>query len=423
MSQPSHIKHPDEFDALSVSVLESPYDFYRSLRQHEPVYQIPGTNWYTISCHQDITDITLNTDDFSSNLTSIIMSGPNGEPTELERPQLDVGPCDVLAIADPPIHKPQRRLGQKALSMRFVQSLEPTIRTQANQILDRFIESGECDWVQEFAKEIPMTISLSLAGFPVDDWLQVKQWSDKAIELLSGINTADTFEDNVVSAGAMYDYTEKHYYKVKDNPGDNFTSALIEATKEKVEPLSEREAISMIFQMLIAGSDSTANTIGNTVKVLAENIEIQRQLRQDPNLINNFIEEVLRLETPFMGHFRQTKKDVTIAGKPIPKGARIMLMWASANRDETVFENPDSIDLNRNMKQAKHYAFGYGIHQCLGAHLARTEIRITLEELLKRTEYIEINVSKPVPDHIPSVFIRELHHLPISFKQNTTNKK
>jgi cytochrome P450 len=419
--QSSQTPRPESFDALSNTVLESPYEFFCSLREHAPVYQIPGTNWFTVSRYQDVLDITLNTDDFSSNLTSIIMNGPNGEPSELERPQLDSGPMDVLAIADPPAHKPQRRLAQKALSMRFVQSLEPIIRQQANDIIDRFIDEGKCDWVQAFAKEIPMTISLALAGFPIQDWPEVKAWSDNAIALLSGINTPENFGTNVIAANAMWDYTEKHYQRIESELGDNFTSSLIEATKDKQQPLLKREAISMIFQLLIAGSDSTANTIANTVKMLAEDSDLQQQLRTDPCLLTNFIEEVLRLETPFMGHFRQTKKAVLVAGTTIPKGARLMLMWASANRDQTIFSQPNQIDLRRDLKAQKHFSFGYGIHNCLGAHLARTEIRLALEELLNRTTSISIDNSKPLPDHIPSVFIRESHHLPILFSASGKN--
>ncbi len=115
-----------------------------------------------------------------------------------------------------------------------------------------------------------------------------------------------------------------------------------------------------------------------------------------------------------MGHFRQTKREVDVAGTTIPAQSRVMLMWASANRDETVFENPNSLDLYRSGRN-KHYTFGGGIHQCLGAHLARTEVRIAIEELLKRTSSIELDSSQAVPDHVPSVFIRELHHLPIRF--------
>ena len=414
-SQPA-LQRPEEFDPLSKEILTSPYEFFRSLRKYAPVYQIPGTNWYTISRYSDISAITLNTADFSSNLTSIIMRGPNGEPSELERPQLDVGPMDVLAIADPPEHKNQRRLGQKALSMRFVQSLEPTVKSQANAIIDRFIKRGRCDWVQEFAKEIPMTISLALAGFPTDNWQQVKDWSDSAIALLSGINTPENFEQNIINADALYKYTETHYQLAKQKPGNDFSSSLIEATQEPDSDLSERAAISMVFQLLIAGSDSTANTIGNTVKVLAEDLKLQQQLRDQPELISNFVEEILRLESPFMGHFRQTKKDLEIAGTTIPSGSRIMLMWASANRDESVFGNPDTIDLHRNQKSQKHFSFGYGIHQCLGAHLARTEIRLALETLLDRTAHFEIDKSQAIPDHVPSVFIRELHQLPLIFK-------
>jgi cytochrome P450 len=174
----------------------------------------------------------------------------------------------------------------------------------------------------------------------------------------------------------------------------------------------------MIFQLLIAGSDSTANTMGNSVKVLATQGDLQQQIRRNPDLLNSFIEEVLRLETPFMGHFRQTKKAVSIAGITIPKDARLMLMWSSVNRDETIFNSPDEIILQRDQKAQKHFSFGYGVHNCLGAHLARTEIKLALEELLKRTTSLNIDPHAPVPDHIPSVFIRELHHLPILFSSS-----
>ena len=116
-----------------------------------------------------------------------------------------------------------------------------------------------------------------------------------------------------------------------------------------------------------------------------------------------------------MGHFRQTKKEVSVAGITIPKDARLMLMWASVNRDETIFNSPNKIDLERDQKAQKHFSFGYGVHNCLGAHLARTEIQLALEELLKRTTNISIDDNEPLPDHIPSVFIRELHYLPILF--------
>ncbi len=117
------IPRPEQYDALSKEVLEQPYDFFQSLRQYAPVYQIPGTNWYTVSRYEDIKAITLNPEDFSSNLTSILMSGPNGEPTSLERPELDTGPVDVLALADPPIHNAQRRLGlnlEKSVRSRMI---------------------------------------------------------------------------------------------------------------------------------------------------------------------------------------------------------------------------------------------------------------------------------------------------------------
>ncbi len=185
--------------------------------------------------------------------------------------------------------------------MRFVQSLEPMVQEKSNEIIDRFIDRSECDWVQEFAKEIPMILSLMLAGFPTDNWRDIKKWGDQAIALLSGINSPETFADNAVGAQTLFDYTEQQYHIVKAARGENFTSMLIEAAEDDEHALSDREAISMIFQLLIAGADSSANTMGNSVKMLVEHPDVQQQLREDPSLISNFVEEVLRLEAPFMG--------------------------------------------------------------------------------------------------------------------------
>lgn len=218
----------------------------------------------------------------------------------------------------------------------------------------------------------------------------------------------------------LISFVRKQYFAIKaavaaGDTQENFSSALMRAVDDPEYDLTEAEAISMVFQVVIAGSDSTANTIGNSVKMLAENPDVQIALRNDRSKIPAFIEEVLRLESPFQGHFRKTTREVSIHGQTLPVGTRVMLLWASANRDEREYTDPERIDLARhNLKH--HLAFGRGIHQCLGANLARLEVRVALEQLLARTSLLVLDTTKPqVVDHVHSVFIRELNSLPIRF--------
>ncbi len=413
-----------DFDPLSKACLENPYPFYKALRDEAPVFRMPGADYICISRYDDIKEVALNTDDYSSNLVSIILSTVEGNTKSINQIQSDLAPVDVLAIQDPPRHSEQRKLGLANLSMRFVQSLEGDIRVMADTIIDRFIDRGEADWVQEFAKEIPMRISLRLVGFTEDNWQEVKHWCDEAISLLSGVNSPEDFSRNSQASMKLIRFVRKQYFTLKeglaasdaasDKP-ENFSTALMRAVENPEFDLTEAEAISMVFQVVIAGSDSTANTIGNSVKMLAETPAVQMALRQDANKISAFIEEVVRLESPFQGHFRKTTKPVSLHGQTFPAGTRVMLLWASANRDEREYANPEQIDLDRhNLKH--HLAFGRGIHQCLGANLARLEVRVALEQLLNRTQLLVLDTTKPVVvDHVHSVFIRELNSLPIRF--------
>jgi cytochrome P450 len=174
--------------------------------------------------------------------------------------------------------------------------------------------------------------------------------------------------------------------------------------------LGEREAASIVLQILIAGNDSSASAMGSAVHMLARDRELQERLRTAPERIPDFVEEVLRLEAPFQGHFRITRRDCELAGSVLPRGTRLMLLWASGNRDEAVFENPDAVDLDRKNLKA-HLTFGFGIHHCLGAPLARLEARIALEELLASTRDVALEVG--TVRYLPSVFMRTLSELPL----------
>jgi hypothetical protein len=170
------------------------------------------------------------------------------------------------------------------------------------------------------------------------------------------------------------------------------------------------EAVATVMQLIIAGSDSSASLMGSMVRLLAQNPDVQEELRAHPELVPNFVEESIRLESPFQGHFRQTKVPVELHGEELPINSRVMLLWASGNRDPRKWPDPDKIDLHRaGLRQ--HLSFGHGIHLCLGAPIGRMEGRIALEQLLERTDWVELGEGD-FP-HRKSVFVRTLERLPI----------
>jgi cytochrome P450 len=319
---------------------------------------------------------------------------------------------DVLAIQDLPAHTYQRRLAQRMLAPKFVKSLEDDVRMLSTQFFDEFMPRGRSDFMQDMAWRLPMTMALRLVGFPVEDFALVKSGCSDAIALLSGVSTPGEFAKHSAGGITFFRWTWQQYLKAKRNPQDNLTGALIQAANDPADPLTDEEAVSMIFQILIAGSDSSASTMGNAVKMLIENPQIEQRLRAEPERINDFVEEVLRLESAFQGHFRITKQDTQLHDIALPKGSRVFLMWASANRDERFWKNPEVIDIDRENLR-RHVTFGYGPHACLGRELARMEIRIVITELLRRTK--QLAIVGPTP-YVASVFARTLVELPIAFE-------
>ncbi len=187
--------------------------------------------------------------------------------------------------------------------------------------------------------------------------------------------------------------------------------ALIDAVREGT--MTRADAAAIVLQIIIAGSDSSASLMGSMVRLLAQNPEVQEELRAKPELVPNFVEEVLRLESPFQGHFRKTKVPVELHGETLPENARVMLLWASGNRDPRKWPNADQIDLHR-AGPRQHLAFGHGIHLCLGAPIGRMEGRIAMEQLLDRTDWVEL-ADGDFP-HRKSVFVRTLERLPVRLR-------
>ena len=179
---------------------------------------------------------------------------------------------------------------------------------------------------------------------------------------------------------------------------------------EGTDALKREEIIAILLQLLTAGNETTTSAIGSALRLMLENPDVEARIRADGTLLEPFIEEVLRLESPLHGHFRLVRRDTEIAGMALPQRSRVMLLWGAANRDGDEFPNPDAIDLARRNAKA-HLAFGLGIHHCIGAALARLETRVVLETLLARTSALRLTDQKI--SHVPSLLVRSLAALPV----------
>jgi cytochrome P450 len=337
----------------------------------------------------------------------------------LEAPELltvggGAGRVDVLATADPPGHARQRKLSNKAFSVRRVAALEPAIRALAESRVGAILPRGgarwsSADWVREVAVPLPMTVIAGLIGLPGDDIPQLKRWSDSAIAILSGTNTPAQLAEHIGQVGQLAAYFGERVDEAAHASRDDVLGDLVRAT-EGSEALTREEVIAILLQILTAGNETTTSAIGSALLLLIENPDVEARVRADGALLEPFIEEVLRLESPLHGHFRLVRRDTEVAGQPLPEGSRVMLLWGAANRDGDEFPNPDAIDLARRNAKA-HLAFGLGIHHCIGAALARLETRVVLETLLARTRALRRADRKIA--HVPSLLVRSLAELPV----------
>lgn len=416
---PINPQHPEDFSPLSQANFTNPFPYYKLLRDQFPVYRLPKSDFYSVSRYEDIVTIARDTEGFSSNLTEIMVTGKPKDPNRTTPSPAEllgewgVLPVDVLALQDPPIHPLERKIAHSGFNAHFVKSLEPEVQRLCDEMMDEFMPHGSIEFVQDFAWRLPMRLIIRLLGFPESDFEQIKVWCVAGIRQLSGVVSKAESLENGSSSTAFTRYLWRHYLAAKQAPLDNFTGMLIRQANDPDSIMTDQRAVSTILQLLIAGSDSSASSMGNAIRMLALHPELEQRLRREPEKINDFIEEVFRMESAFQGHFRLSTKEITLHGVTIPANSRVFLMWASGNRDERFWDRPDEFDMDRSNGK-KHLTFGHGVHACIGRELARMEIRIVISNLLARTKRFVIAGEAPFE---ASMFARTLVALPLAFER------
>jgi cytochrome P450 len=396
-------------DPFAPEALEDPYELYAKLRADAPVHQLDGTELWMVSRYEDLVEAASKPEIFSSHISAVIYAGQGPTPAVLQADPDAIGAVDVLATADPPDHTGQRKLMNRTFVPARIADREGDVRAFVDERLDEMLAAGTTEWMSGVAVPLPVTIMGSFLGMS-SDLDDLTRWADAGVDLLSGVATPERMMECWQEMTGFLAYLRAK----QEAPEPGSVTADIAAAVGRGD-LNEREGVSLLLQLVIAGSESTASLIGSATLMLAEQPVLQNELRSDHSRIPVFIEETLRLESPFRGHFRITTEDTTLGGVEIPKGSRVMLMWGSANRDEGAFPSAEALDLDRPHPKA-HVGFGSGIHFCLGAPLARMESRVTLERLLVRTSSFRSPAGAALPRHVPSLFVRRLERLDLELE-------
>jgi pimeloyl-[acyl-carrier protein] synthase len=382
----------------------NPYPFYRALREEDPVHQSPLGFW--VCTRYDDAVMILRDPRFGREGMAKLMEARLGLTQDTSRAR------DML-FQDPPDHTRLRALVSRAFTPRVVEVMRPHIQEIVDGLLDRVDGARAMDVIEDLAYPLPVTVICEMLGVPAADQDIFKTWStDIARSLDAAILPADS---DAIPRGrdarlGLADYFRSLIATRRKDPKPDLLSALI-AAEEEGNKLSEGELVSTCMLLLIAGHETTVNLIGNGLLALLQHPDQLRALRDDPGLIQTGVEELLRFDGPVQRTGRMTTAEVEIGDKRIPRDSVVVSVIGAANRDPKQFADPDRLDVSR--KDNRHIAFGFGIHFCLGAPLARLEGQIALGTLLRRMP--KLALVSDVPEWRESSTLRGLKSLPVTF--------
>lgn len=400
-------------------LLANPHAFLAELRQCGPVVKVGvpgGVDAYFVTSFAAVSEATKRTDDFSSKMGHLT-NRPNMDNHEALAILAEVGTAGsgLLLVSDDPDHKRYRALVNAVFAHGRIANLQPLIERIVTQLLDDMAQKNEADFVNEFAVLLPTYVIADILGLDRDHWHLVRKWSDSAILLVSRMGTAEQEVEAAKNVVQFIHFIRERVALRRQQPEDDLISNLVHVGVNGIPPLNDDEATALTLEIAVAGNETTRNTLMSGLVQLLRHPDQVEMLRNDPSLIPNAIEELLRHETPATSMWRIATRDTELAGTSIPEGAPVLLRFDAANRDPARFEEPDRFDITR--KEARHHvAFGApGIHRCLGQMLARKELAIALPALFARLKDIHI-LDKSDTGYWPGLLHRGITSLHIGYK-------
>jgi cytochrome P450 len=392
----------------AVDLLHDPHRIFSRLRRDAPVWQLPGENAYLVSTWELVAEASSRVQDFSNRFRYALYSHEDGTLGAIWTG--GQGP-DVFAGTDPPDHTAHRKIFFSELVQKKIDALEPYVASLADDLLDSVLASDRCDAARGLAHPLPVrAVAERVIGFRDPDVDALRQWIFDGSRIMGGLMTLDQMAASAGGAIGLVSWTEAQLdAAIESAPSGDVLSAAAGGVRDG--SLTREQAAFTLMVLLGAGAETTASLIGTAIALLAERPDLQDELRADPSNVPAFIEEVLRLESPFLYHPRTVARATNLGGVEIPEGALVLLLWSAANRDETVFEEPDLLRIGRPNVHL-HFGFGRGIHHCVGAPLARLEARVVITRLLQRTARIALDPQQS-PRWAESIWIHRLEELPL----------
>ncbi len=412
------MKQLKDYNFFDPEVIECPYEFYKLVREQAPVMELPqampGGKLFLVTRYDLVMEILKDVEVFSSNF-STLLAGREEPDEELQKIYAQGWPqVNTLLTADPPEHERFRVLVNKAFTTSRVKKMQNYIEQIVDELIDRFIDKGECEFVSELAVPLPIKVIATQLGVPQDDLHKFKKWSDSFIARLSRMTSKEQEIECAKDVVAFQHYFNNVIEERRKQPKDDIITDLVKAEVAGERSLNTAELLNIIQQLLVAGNETITNAIAGGMLILIQNPDQMVLVQKEPSKIENLVEEVLRLETPTAGMWRVVRQDTKLEGVQIPAGSLVMVRFDSANRDPAKFQDGERLDVCR-QNAGSHVAFGHGIHFCVGAMLARKEMQVAYERLLLRLKNIRLAPGKNDLKHFPNVLLRGLKHLYIEF--------
>lgn len=382
-----------DFNPYAHEFHDDPFPFYRRLRDEAPAYNNPELGFWALSRYDDVIAGLHDWETYTST------EGITLEPKS---------PLPMMITMDPPDHTKMRRLISRVFTPRRVAEMEPHVRALANQYIDRFADRGEADLISDYSALLPMDVISQMLDVPPDDQAMLREWTDLMLHREPG--QPDVPPEGQEAGYKVFDYFLADVKRKRAQPGDDLLSGLLDADVEGGQ-LDDIDVVGFAFLLIIAGNETTTKLLGNSLYWLTRFPSEKQKLLDDSGLIPDAVEETLRYEGSTQLMARTATRDVALHGEVISEGSRVLLLLGSANRDERFWDDADRFDVSR--EKLSHLAFGHGIHVCLGAALARLEMKVSLEEIHRRLPAYEID--HDACERIHSGNVRGYSRMPMTF--------
>jgi cytochrome P450 len=406
-------------DFMDAETVQCPFDFYEAARTEAPVYKlprspVPGQDVYLVTRYDLIQSVVMDWRTYS-NRFGFLMGGKDRADPEVQEIVKDAVPtADVLLTQDPPLHRSFRAIANQEFTFRKVEQMDGYIRQVCDDLIDKFIDAGSCDFFHDFAVPLPMYLISDKLGIPRSDMDLFKRWTTDSVSNIGRMSGRDAVIRSARSSMEMQRYFVGLLDERRGGSGEDLITAVANAKFEGERLLTTGEALGIILSVLVAGNETATNCLsGGMVYFIRDPAGVERFVA-DPSLIPNAVDEILRLEAPTKHMWRVVTTDTELAGVPLPAGAVLLLSYDSANRDPAVFPDPNRCDFAR-ANASEHLSFGAGIHRCIGALVARKEMAIAYERLFARLTDIQVADKEPLT-YLSSILHRGYQHLNLTFR-------